>query len=67
MLVAVLVAAMFIMIAYSSVDNNSYITNSNDIKSNNSYVKIGNITFMNNFIDSNNGTIIPGKIFDCVY
>ena len=43
MLVAVLVAAMFIMIAYSFVDNNSYITNANDIKSNNSYVKIGNI------------------------
>ena len=43
MLVAVLVAAMFIMIAYSSVDNNSYITNANDIKSNNSYVKIRNI------------------------
>ena len=43
MLVAVLVAAMFIMIAYSSVDNNSYITNANDIKSNNSYDKIRNI------------------------
>ena len=42
MLVAVLIATMFIMIAYSSVDN-SYITNANDIKSNNNYVTIGNI------------------------
>jgi len=44
MLVAVLIATMFIMIAYSSIGNNNYITNANDAKSNNNYVKIGNIT-----------------------
>ncbi|ARD85491.1 hypothetical protein FAD_1647 [Ferroplasma acidiphilum] len=60
-LVAVLIATMFIMIAYSSANTN-YINNINDAKSNNNYVKLGNITFMNNFIDSNNGTIIPANI-----
>ena len=40
----------------------NYATHYNDAKSNNNYVKLGNITFMNNFIDSNNGTIIPANI-----
>ena len=42
MLLTVLVAAMFIMIAYSSANTN-YINNTNDAKSNNNYVTIGNI------------------------
>ena len=42
MLLTVLIATMFIMIAYSSANTN-YINNTNDAKSNNNYVTIGNI------------------------
>ncbi len=60
-LISILIATMFIMIAYSSpVDKNA--NNINDIKSDNNYVKIGNITFMNNYISSNNGIIKSNNI-----
>ncbi len=60
MIISIVIATMFLMIAYSSpVDNN--INNINYNKNNN-YVKINNITFMNNFNVSNNGIIKTNNI-----
>ena len=53
---------MFIMVSFSGDIYKNDLRNVNERPASNNYTKIGNITFMHNFIIKNNGEILSGNI-----